>query len=90
MTEFKIRCNRCQAEFNPAVKAIPLPDGGERQEFSCFGCGRTYVAAVLTAKGVRLRRRLGVLEGLPKKDLRLIQRTRGALRREVTRPEATT
>jgi NAD-dependent SIR2 family protein deacetylase len=88
-------CNDCRKRFQIEPQQRTLEDGGEEHLFSCPECGREYLMAHITARGVELRKRLAeVRERLQTaageervKLLRQFDQLQWELEPEVTRPE---
>ncbi len=51
-------CNDCRKRFPIQPGQRTLEDGGEEHFFSCPSCGREYLMAHITARGVELRKRM--------------------------------
>lgn len=92
----KVQCDQCRTLFVAKVESAPTAEGGERWAFACPYCRSETVVALITPKGVGLRRQLdgvrGKLQRAPTDRNLLARRERlmGLLDGEVSRPAPST
>jgi hypothetical protein len=57
-----VTCNGCGERFRPKLVARPTADGGEGWQYCCPYCQRWYTAGSVSARGVKIRQELQVVE----------------------------
>jgi len=88
----KVQCDQCRTLFVAKIESAPTAEGGERWAFACPYCRSETVVALITPKGVGLRRQLdgvrGKLRHTPDDRTLLARRERlaGLLDGEASRP----